>query len=634
MKATLSTRLIVWVGVPATLVLGVVVWNASRRSFDRVAAQTEQLSRLMARSYAAELENGLSEVRKIPEMIGRTLETGHFDTPEKVESYLREVLEKNPEIYGSCIAFKPRGHDPEVTAYAPYWYRGEDGPKFEQLAKPDYNYFQWDWYRLPRDAGHAMWTEPYFDDGGGNTIMITYSAPFRREEVFWGIATIDIAMSQLMEQAQKASVGTTGYVFIVSKQGRYLAYPDASKIMKASIQDSHPELGRRMLAGESGFLRAREPLENRAAWIAFAPVQNGELSLAIVYPEAEALAEAHELRNELLATGFIGLIGLFGALIFVARSVSKPIQQLARAAQLVADGDLEQRLSVTSPTEEVRNLMNAFNKMTRDLQMRMQELRYTTTVKERFEGELNAARSIQMSLVPKNFPAFPGRPEFDVHALLRPAREIGGDLYDFYFLDDDWLCFLIGDVSGKGVPAALFMAVTKTLLKASSSRSVPMPQLMEQVNNELCEQTDSGMFVSLIYGHLHTKTGELEFTNAGHPAPYLIATDGTVRPLAGEKDVAVGAMAGLEYHSTRLRLAAGETLFFFTDGVPEALDRSDHFYANTRLEIILHDLAALPVEKMTRGVVRDVRTFCGEREQSDDISVMAVRWTGATSPNS
>ncbi len=520
-----------------------------------------------------------------------------------------------------------------MTAYAPYWYRSPEGSKFEQLAKPDYNYFQWDWYRLPRDAGHAMWTEPYFDDGGGNTIMITYSAPFRREDVFWGIATIDIAMSQLMEQAAKAPVGTTGYVFIVSKQGRYLAYPDASKIMQASIQESHPDLAQHMLAGESGFLRTREPLQNRQAWIAYAPVQNGELSLAIVYPEDEALAEARRLRVELLTTGLVGLIGLFGALIFIARSVSKPIQQLARAAQLVADGDLEQRLSATSPTEEVRHLTNAFNKMTRDLQMRMQELRYTTTVKERFEGELNAARSIQMSLVPKNFPAFPGRPEFDVHALLRPAREIGGDLYDFYFLDEDCLCFLIGDVSGKGVPAALFMAVTKTLLKASSSRSVSMAHLMEQVNNELCEQTDSGMFVSLIYGHLDVKTGQLEFTNAGHPAPYLIATEGCVRPLAGEKDVAVGAMTGLEYHSNHVQLAVGETLFFFTDGVPEALDRSDHFYANARLEIVLHDLAGLPVEKMTRGVVRDVRTFCGEREQSDDISVMAVRWLGPNPSN-
>lgn len=631
MKATLSTRLIIWVGVPAALLFGFVVWNASRRSFDRVAAQTEELSRLMARSSAADLENTLNKVRKIPEMIGVALETGHYDTPEKVESFLRDVLLRNPEIYGSCIAFKPSGLDPAQPAYAPYFYRAEEGPKFEQLGKPDYNYFMWDWYRRPRDEGHALWTEPYFDDGGGNAIMITYSVPFRRDDLFWGIATIDIAMTQLIAQTQNIRVGKTGYAFIVSKQGRFLAFPDQSKIMQSTVQDLHPELGKRLLSGDSGFLRTQEPWQKRAAWIAYAPVQQSELALAIVYPEDEALAEARELRTELLATGLLGLLGLVLALILVARSVSKPIQQLAHAAQLVAGGDLEQRLSVNAPTIEVRNLMNAFNKMTRDLQMRMQELRYTTTVKQRFEGELNAARSIQMSLVPKTFPAFPERPEFDVHALLRPAREIGGDLYDFYFLDDDWLCFLIGDVSGKGVPAALYMAVTKTLLKASSSRRVPLAEMMQQVNEELCEQTDSGMFVSLLYGHLHTKTGELEFCNAGHPAPYLLDAAGGVSPIIGAKDVALGAMAGLTYGATSLRLAPGDTIFLYTDGVTEALDGGEHFYANGRLEFVLKDVAPLAVEKITRGVVRDVRTFCGEHEQSDDISVMAVRWHGPTS---
>ena len=368
------------------------------------------------------------------------------------------------------MAFKPNGFAPGVSAYAPYFYRSPGGPVFKQLARPDYNYFQWDWYRLPRDDGHPMWTEPYFDEGGGDAIMITYSAPFRRDDLFWGIATVDVAISQLMQAGRAGTVGQSGYVFIVSKQGRFLTFPAEKQIMLGTIQAANAELGRHMLAGESGLLRTRDPWRDRSAWIAYAPVRTGGFSLAVVYPEAEALADARHLRNQLLATGVLGLLGLLGALIFVARTSSKPIVELARAAQRVAAGDLTLRLSAAAPTEEVRNLMNAFNKMTRDLQMRMQELRYTTTVKERFEGELNAARSIQMSLVPKRFPAFPGRPEFDVHALLRPAREIGGDLYDFYFLDDEWLCFLIGDVAGKGVPAALFMAVTKTLLKASSSR--------------------------------------------------------------------------------------------------------------------------------------------------------------------
>ncbi len=627
MKAKLSTRLIVWVGVPAAVLFAVVVWSASRRSFDRVAAQTEAAVQFMAKTHAREADVRLSAVRKIPEMIGVTLETGALETPAKVEGFLRDVLVRNPEVYGSCIAFRPYGLDEKVSAYAPYFYRGTDEVKFEQLGKPEYNYFQWEWYRLPRDAGQAMWTEPYFDDGGGNAVMITFSVPFRRDDLFWGIATIDIAMTQLIAETANIRVGETGYAFIVSKQGRFVAFPDHAKIMKAAVQDMNPVLGARMLAGEEGFRRTTEPRLGRPAWIAYVPIQSGELSLAIVYPESEALREARELRNELLAIGLVGLAGLFAALVFVARSISKPITRLAAAAQKVAQGDLEQRLSVESPTEEMAHLAAAFNTMTRDLQMRMQELRYTTTVKERYEGELGAARNIQMSLVPKRFPAFPERPEFDVHAILRPAREIGGDLYDFYFLDSDRLCFLIGDVSGKGIPAALFMAVTKTLLKATSASDLPMGQMMAQVNDELCDQTDIGMFVSLLFAVLSVNTGALTFCNAGHPSAFLLSAAGTA-PLDGPRNVALGAMPDLTYQAGTAQLAPGDALFLYTDGVTEALDRDDRFYGTARLQVVLKELAALPVEKITRGTVTDVRTFCGEREQSDDISVMALRWLG------
>jgi len=275
--------------------------------------------------------------------------------------------------------------------------------------------------------------------------------------------------------------------------------------------------------------------------------------------------------------------------------------------------------------------------MTRDLQMRMQELRYTTTIKERIEGELSAARSIQMSLIPKKFPAFPERREIELHALVKPAREVGGDFSDFHLIEDDWLCFFIGDVSGKGVPAALFMAVTKTLLRASSSKPDAAGEMLAKVNNELCAQSDSGMFVSLLYAMLDLRTGALELGNAGHPSPFILGRDGVVTPMDTRRNVALGAISHLDYQITHSQLAPGDALFLFTDGVTEALAGGDKFYTPARLQIALKDLATLPVEKITRGVVQDVQTFSAEREQSDDISVMAVRWLGpvtaATNPS-
>jgi sigma-B regulation protein RsbU (phosphoserine phosphatase) len=628
MKATLARRLVIWVGAPAALLFAAILWFSSQRSVRHVVAETESRAREMARYQAERINGRLAEAAKISAMHARVMETGAFTTKEQLEGYIREVVDKNPDIYGSCIVFRPYGFDPALYGYGPYFYRSEKGVEFVQLADPDYNYFQWAWYRDPRDAGEGIWTEPYFDDGGGGVLMTTRSVPFRRDDVFWGVATIDIALTQFMAETGKIAAGRTGYAFIISQSGRFLAFPDASKVMKATLQDTHPELAASMRSGKAGFHRMKEPLRDEEAWIAFAPIDAGGLALAIVYPKSEVLGEAFNLQREQLALGVVGLLALFAALVFVARSVSRPITDLARAAQAVAEGNLEQRLEVNAPIEEVRNLTFAFNKMTRDLQMRMQELRYTTTVKERIEGELSAARSIQMSLIPKRFPAFPERPEIELHALVKPAREVGGDFYDFHLVEGDWMCFFIGDVSGKGVPAALFMAVTKTLLKASSSKPGATGEMLAKVNNELCAQTDSGMFVSLIYALLDLRTGALELGNAGHPSPFILGRDGVVTPMDTRRNVALGAIGQLDYHITHSRLSPGDALFLYTDGVTEALNRADQFYTPARLQIVLKDIGTLPVEKMTRGVVQDVQAFSAEREQSDDISVMAVRWLG------
>jgi sigma-B regulation protein RsbU (phosphoserine phosphatase) len=630
MRATLASRLAVWVGIPAGLLFVAILWFSSQRSVRHVVAETESKARETARYHAERINSRLAEAAQIPAMHARVMESGAFATRETLERYLRDVVEKNPQIYGSCIVFRPYSFDAELNGYGPYFYRGAQGIEFVQLADPDYDYFQWAWYREPRDEGSALWTEPYFDDGGGGVLMTTRSVPFRRDDLFWGVATIDIALTQLVAETRKIAVGRTGYALIISQSGRYLAFPDEARVMKASLQEAAPDLAEPMRAGRAGFLRTKEPLRGEDAWIAYAPIEAPGFSLALVYPKREVLAEAFDLQREQLALGVLGLLALFGALYFVTRSVSKPISVLARTAGEIAAGDLDRRFEVNDPVEEVRQLTTAFNKMTRDLQMRMQELRYTTTVKERIEGELNAARSIQMSLIPKKFPAFPDRCELDLHALVKPAREVGGDFYDFHLVDEDWLCFFIGDVSGKGVPAALFMAVTKTLLTASSSKPGASAEMLAKVNQELCAQTDSGMFVSLLHGLLDLRTGALELGNAGHPSPFVLGADGTVTPMDTRRNIALGAVSPMDYQITHAQLAPGDALFLFTDGVTEALSTGGQFYTAARLQIALRDVATLPAEKITRGVARDVQAFSAEREQSDDISVMAVRWHGPT----
>ena len=636
MKAKLSTRLGLWVGLPAAALFAAVFYFSSQRSVRRVIAETEVGARATARYHAARLDGQLAAAARIPQQHAQTMEAGIIRTGSELETYLREVVEKSPEIYGSCIVFKPRGFDPAVNAYGPYYYRKPDGAiEFVQLGSADYNYFQWNWYRAPRDEGHAVWTEPYFDEGGGGVLMTTRSVPFRRDDLFWGVATIDIALTQLIDEMRRIHAGRSGYAMLISHEGRFLAFPDPTKVMKATLQDSNSVLAETMMSGADGFRRTKEPLRGEEAWVAFAPVPTAGFSLALVYPEREVLGEAFSLEREQFLLGLIGLLALFAGTYVVARSIGRPISDLAAAAQRVAAGDLDYRITAGSSLEEVHHVTQAFNKMTRDLQMRMQELRYTTTVKERIEGELNAARSIQMSLVPKRFPPFPDRTDIDLHALVKPAREVGGDFYDFSLAADDWLCFFIGDVSGKGVPAALFMAVTTTLLKASSFRPGTVGDTLATVNDQLCGQTDSGMFVSLVYGLLDLRTGSVEIAVAGHPSPFLLSAGGEVTPMNVFRDIALGAVRNITYRVSHVQLRPGDALFLYTDGVTEALHGGGEFYSPARLQIALRGLATEPVENITRGVVQDVQTFAAESEQSDDISVMAVRWPGpaATNPN-
>ncbi|HOV79580.1 MAG TPA: SpoIIE family protein phosphatase [Bacillota bacterium] len=252
--------------------------------------------------------------------------------------------------------------------------------------------------------------------------------------------------------------------------------------------------------------------------------------------------------------------------------------------------------------------------------------RETEAAKKRIEGELQVAREIQMSIVPKIFPPFPNRTEFDIHAILEPAREVGGDLYDFFLLNDDTLCFLVGDVSGKGVPASLFMAVTKTLLKAGAHEAAAPDQILCDVNNELCADNDSAMFVTVFLGILHIPTGQVNCSNAGHNRPFIIRADGRVEMLPKTRGIALGVMEGFSFASCDFTLQKGDSILLYTDGISEAMNRAGELFGEERMAEIIKKNSNADAAGMT-GALRDaVRDFAGGAEQSDDITVMALKY--------
>ena len=248
--------------------------------------------------------------------------------------------------------------------------------------------------------------------------------------------------------------------------------------------------------------------------------------------------------------------------------------------------------------------------------------------KDRMEKELNVGREIQMSMLPLIFPAFPTRKELDVYAVLESAREVGGDFYDFFFLDDGRFCFVIGDVSGKGVPSALFMAVTKTLIKSRAADDSSTASILTHVNEELSRDNKAYMFVTVFMSILNTTTGEMQYTNAGHNPPYILRKDGSLEPLAQRHGPVIGAVKGLAYKEDTTRLLQGDMVYLYTDGVTEAKDHNNSLFTEKRLEKVLSSRRYASTEDLVKATVEETKRFEQGVEQADDITVMAVEYYG------
>src|SRR5215813_8797285 len=249
--------------------------------------------------------------------------------------------------------------------------------------------------------------------------------------------------------------------------------------------------------------------------------------------------------------------------------------------------------------------------------------------KERMEETLKLAHDIQMSMVPKIFPPFPDRSEFDIFATLAPAKEVGGDFYDFFFIDNDHLCFAVGDVSGKGVPASLFMAVTKTLFRATASNGGTPGEILARLNAEICRDNESCMFVTLFCAILNIRTGQVDYSNGGHNLPYYLHQRG-VSPLENLGGRVLGLVEQTLYASERMVLAPGEALLLYTDGVTEAMNPSETLYSDQRLEQFLGTHRGSAPRQIIGDLIGDVKQFAGGAPQSDDITVLALLYFGTT----
>ncbi len=327
----------------------------------------------------------------------------------------------------------------------------------------------------------------------------------------------------------------------------------------------------------------------------------------------------------LISVGIIG-VTLLCYILFVRRVVTTPIGKLAKFTKdITATGQFEnQRISVKTG-DEIEDLGTSFNIMLQELEHYIENLSRITAEKERIGAELEVATQIQASMLPCIFPAFPDRPEFDIYASMTPAKEVGGDFYDFFLVDSDHLALVIADVSGKGVPAALFMVIAKTLLKNCAQTGASPKAVLEKVNNQLCENNEAEMFVTVWLGILEISTGTLTCANAGHEYPALRRAGGEYELVQDKHGFVLAGMEGSRYREYELKLGPGDTLFVYTDGVTEATDAHDRLFGTDRMLDALNSHKDVLPEDLLPLLKGGIDAFVGEAPQFDDITMLGLR---------
>lgn len=637
-KNSLSFRIIVRVLLITTTLFVLIITLYYFYARNSIQKATKEYAIQLAGNIAGKVEGELKPLEKIPQMVSASIGMGFFQEDSLIR-ILETVVERNPNIYGACVAFEPNYFPDKGKYFMPYVYRDNGNIYKSFLGGHDYQYFYMDWYQIPKMLDTPYWSEPYFDEGGGNILMTTYSHPiytsFEGKPLFIGVATIDVALDKLTDYISEIKIFETGYAFMITRNGVAVTHPDKTQIMNSSVfsiaEDWQApilrDIGRELMQGKSNFRSYDIPGRNKR-WIYYTNLDSIRWSVAVVYPDDEMFASLRQMNFLLVVLILAGLLVLSVITTGIVKRLAAPLGQFADSARQIAQGDFDVELPKRLNSIEMQELNNAFSHMQNQLAVYIENLKETTSAKEKIESELRIARDIQMSMIPHSFPPFPDLPQVDLYAMLKSAKEVGGDLYDFFVLDKNKFCFAIGDVSGKGVPASLFMAVTRTLLRSIADKHKAPAAIMNVLNKSLSLNNDSCMFVTFFLGILDIETGQLSYANAGHNPPLHIKVNGDVVFMDMGTSIPLGLMGDYAYNESSIQLLHGEKIFSYTDGVSEAENAEKVLYGELKIqEVIAENYGADPrgmISKMAESLEKHVNGY----EQSDDITMMTINFNG------
>ena len=628
-------RMIIIMGIPMVvvfwLIFGMVTMGSVAISERILKGEREEVRRITSDIYVASTNTA-------------PIIEENIQNPDKVRDIINRMLKINPYMR-SCGIYFVEGYYPQKgRLYAPYASRRDSIVKESQDASDQGNdYVKDQWFKDAIASKTGYWAKPFHDNDSAKTPLVSYLLPIRdKRDSTVAVMGVDLSLAWMNEKIQFFTPTTNDtaewkaeqkfYYYITDSTGTYVVHPDTKRMANEKIQHFRKKIEDEDI--DSATINDSKGehfiLDDEKVIVCSQEVKYTGWTIAFVLPELIIDIIGYIIAG--LCVFFL-VLGLLVVYFFGRRSIKKavkPLQQLAMTADEVAKGNFTTALPEVNTHDEIHQLRDSFEQMQLSLAQYVDDLRTATAQKAAIMNEMKVAHDIQMSMLPKTFPPYPERTDLDIFGTLTPAKGVGGDLFDFYIRDEQ-LFFCIGDVSGKGVPASLFMAVTRSLFRNISQHVSQPAHIVNALNQAQSEGNDTNMFVTLFVGALDLKTGTLRYCNAGHDAPLLM--NGGVTLLPCDCNLPIGVIADFNFEQQEITLEQTTTIFLFTDGLNEAENIDHAQFGDERIMEIATSLTTdhlLQPTQVIRHMTDAVHTFVGTAEQSDDLTMLAIQYKKET----
>lgn len=554
-----------------------------------------------------------------------------FTSQDQIRAYLQTMFRENSDLLSAVII----GPGDNIQDCPSIQYIFEKSNQLSSIPLVFRDYETEAWFQIPFYTQSEYWSEPWYDEQGTKSLVYSYSYPIIRKGKVCGIIRFDTHVQRLRKFRLPVRLQESGYAFLVSSQGTIISHPADSLVMNYTIfnlaedynDNTLRKTGKNMISGGTDFTQFQEPSYFAGKWMYYAPLSSNKWSLAVVVGDDDVFADMNALLITFIVISFVTFI--VTTLITYSRiiTIHKPLRSLTDAAKKIGAGDFDAPLPSSGSVYEIEKLTDSFAAMQTSLKEYISNLNIVTVEKDKITTEVAFAAAVQRSLLPQNDAAPTDKGELLAYGILDPAGDVGGDLYDYFMIDEHHFCFGVADVLGKGLPAAMTMTMVTTFLRSIAPHHKDPGNILQALNTFLTKNNLESNFLTILLGIIDLRNGSLCFSNCGHVPMFLRQSNRSLIKFDNTHATALGVFETITIESQCVQLEPGDELVLVTDGITEAMNSDEDYFGTVGLENVLRDLQNPKPKTTASSILSEVMHFADPSKSKDDITILVIEFS-------